>query len=51
MARILDDYRQVTTHPSALRQLYAAMAELKRGAEKKQGRLAAVQAMSRRDAG
>ena len=51
MARILDDYRQVTTHPSALRQLSAAMAELKRGAEKKQGRLAAVQAMSQRDAG
>lgn len=46
MARILDDRRQVTTQPSACGKLMAVMDVLRRGADTRQGRLAAVQAMS-----
>jgi hypothetical protein len=46
MARILDDPRQVTTQPSAVRQLMSLMGVLRREAAPRPGRLAAVQALS-----
>jgi hypothetical protein len=45
MSRILDDPRQVTTQPSAVRQLMALLAALRREVAPKPGRLRVVQEM------
>ena len=46
MGRILDDPRQVTTQPSAAKQLASLLAVLQRQAAPRTGRLALVQAMT-----
>jgi bacterioferritin-associated ferredoxin len=52
MARILDDHRLATTAPSACRQLAQVMDRLRKAAEPRRGRLAAISKMSSRpDAG
>ena len=48
MAAILDDRRQVTTMPSACRQLMSVMAELHKGMDTRQSRLRVVQKMMER---
>ena len=48
MARVLDDRRQVTTHPSAGRQLMTAMEKLRSASIGRAGRLASVSAMLQR---
>ena len=48
MARILDDPRQVTTQPSAAKQLTSLLEVLRREAAPRPGRLRAVQAMTDR---
>ena len=47
MAAILDDRRQVTTQPSAAGKLLTIMVGLRKAAEPRHGRLAAVEAMGR----
>ena len=46
MGRILDDPRQVTTQPSAAKQLASLLEVLRRAAAPRRGRLAVVQAMT-----
>ena len=48
MARILDDPRQVTTQPSAVRQLVSLLEVLRRSVAPRPGRLAVVQDMTTR---
>src|SRR5271166_1969223 len=43
MARILDDHRLATTQPSAAAKLHVIMADLKRGAETRRGRLSSIE--------
>ncbi len=51
LARILDDRRQITTQPSASRELRQVMAELRAGSAGRSGRLADVARLSRRAPG
>ena len=50
MARVLDNPRLATTHPSAQRRLQEGLAALHKPGEKRSGRLVSVQKLSQREA-